>query len=75
MDEITYLKCDVELNLTGPDVSDVNKLAAEALRKLADRIENDEFGDGFHEIVAKVGVAMGELYMDYSGGPAESYDA
>lgn len=75
MDEVTHLKCDVELNVTGADVEDVNKIAAQALRKLADRIENDEFEDGFHTFISQVGVAMGEVYMDYSGSPAESFDA
>lgn len=74
-EEITHLKCDVELNLTGPDIEAVNKRAAQELRKLADRIENEEFGDGFHTIAAQIGVAMGEVYMDYSGSPAEDYDS
>ena len=74
MDEITHLKCDVELNLTGPDIDDVNKLAAQELRKLASRIENDEFGDGFHTFASRIGVAVGEVYMDYSGSPATSGD-
>lgn len=74
-DEITHLKCDVELNLTGPDIEAVNKRAAQELRRLADRIENDEFEDGFHPFVAQIGVAVGEVYMDYSGSPAEDYNA
>lgn len=67
---VAHLKCDVELNLTGPDITAVNKLAAQELRKLADRIENDEFEDGFHPIVKRIGEAVGEVYLDYSESPA-----
>lgn len=74
-DLTTHLKCDVELNLTGADIATVNKRAAQELRRLADRIENDELGDGFHPMVKKVGEAMGEVYLDYSSSPVEKFDA
>jgi hypothetical protein len=76
MDEdgfLTHLQCDVELSLTGTD-PDVNKRAALELRKLADRIENDEFEDGWHAFVEAIGMAMGKVYIDYSGSPAEEFD-
>jgi hypothetical protein len=41
-DLVTYLKCDVELNLGGPLIELVNKRAADALRTLADRLEKDD---------------------------------
>ncbi len=73
---ITHLKCDVELNLTGVDVAAVNRLAAAELRKLADRLENDEFEDGFHKIAERIGEAMGEVYVDYSGSdPVDEFNA
>ena len=36
---VTVLKCDVELNFTGPIPALVNKRAATVLRVLADRLE------------------------------------
>lgn len=63
-----FLKCDVELNFTGPTTAVINKWAADTLRKLADRIENDEFDDGFHTVTDNVGKPVGELYVDYSEG-------
>ncbi|OCC01757.1 hypothetical protein BA190_27740 [Labrys sp. WJW] len=62
------LKCDVELELVGPTTSVLNKWAANALRDLADRIEKDEFQDGFHEVADKVGKRVGTIYVDYSAG-------
>lgn len=72
---LTHLKSDVELNVTGADIDSVNKIAARELRKLADRIENNEFDDGFHTIVKAIGEVFGEVYIDYSGSPAERIDA
>jgi hypothetical protein len=66
-DIIPELKCDVKLLLTGPNVATLNKWAADALRKLADRIENNEFEDGHHPVKDNVGKPLGTLYVDYSG--------
>ncbi len=64
-----FLKCDVELNFSGPTTAVINKWAADTLRKLADRIERDEFQeDGFHPVHDKVGKPVGEVYLDYSEG-------
>ena len=40
------LKCDVEMNLSGPNHATLNKWAADALRRLADLLEKDELEDG-----------------------------
>ena len=64
---ISHLKCDVELNFTGPNDATLNKWAADVLRDLADRIEKDEFDSGFHPVKDKVGKPVGEIYLDHSG--------
>lgn len=64
---IPQLQCDIELILTGPNVATLNKWAADALRKLADRIEKEEFEDGHHEVKDNVGKSVGTIYVDYSG--------
>jgi hypothetical protein len=61
-----HLKCDVELEFAGPNVETLNNWAADALRRLADRVERDEFQDGFHPVTDKVGKPIGEIYVDYS---------
>ncbi len=65
---VTHLKCDVELNITGPVLALVNKRVAAVLRSLADRLEKDEFEDGFHPVNDENGDKVGELYVDYSEG-------
>ena len=40
------LKCDVEINFSGPNHATLNKWAADALRRLADSLEKDELEDG-----------------------------
>jgi len=64
---IPHLKCDVELEFTGPNDATLNKWAADALRKLADRIEKNEFESGFHPVKDSVGKPVGTIYVDYSG--------
>lgn len=69
MDEEDFtsrLKCDVELDFPGPNTATLNKWAADALRKLADRLEKDEFDDGFHPVTDNVGKKIGTVYVDYS---------
>jgi hypothetical protein len=63
---IPHLKCDVELEFTGPNWTTLNKWAADALRKLADRIEKDEFEDGFHPVKDNAGKPIGTIYVDYT---------
>ncbi len=64
---IPHLKCDVELEFTGPNVATLNKWVADVLRKLADSIEKDEFQDGHHPVKDNVGKPVGTIYVDYSG--------
>ncbi len=66
-DVIPHLKCDVELDLTGPNSATLNKWAADALRKLADRIERDEFETGHHPVEDNVGKPIGTIYLDHYG--------
>jgi hypothetical protein len=61
-----HLKCDVELELSGPNMPTVNKWAADALRALADRLEQNEFEDGFSDANDSVGKKIGTIYVDYS---------
>ncbi|CAN7151303.1 hypothetical protein [Rhizobium sp. LjRoot254] len=61
-----HLQCDVELEFVGPTVAVVNKWAADTLRKLADRIEQNEFDSAWHDVTDNVGKPVGKLYVDYS---------
>jgi hypothetical protein len=67
-DVIPYLKCDVEMEFTGPNDATLNKWAADVLRRLANSLENDEFKeDGFYDLKDGVGKIVGKVYIDYSG--------
>jgi hypothetical protein len=66
-DVIPQLQCDVELEFTGPNTATLNKWAADVLRRLADRIERDEFESGHHDLKDSVGKKVGTIYIDYSG--------
>lgn len=69
MDELTpHLKCDIELELTGPNLGTIDKWAADALRKVADRLERGEYEDGFTDVKDNVGKKIGTIYVDYSEG-------
>lgn len=66
-DELTpHLKCDVELELSGPNFTTLNTWAANALRALADRLDRDEFDDGFSDMTDSSGKKIGTIYIDYS---------
>lgn len=65
-DDNTTLKCDVDLNVHAPSMTTANKWIADALRRLADRIERGEFEDGFHPVTDGAGKQIGEVYFDYS---------
>jgi hypothetical protein len=66
---IPHLKCDVEMEFEGPNDATMNKWAADVLRRLADRIEKDEFcgQDGHHPLMDNVGKKVGEVYITYDG--------
>jgi hypothetical protein len=66
-DVIPHLLCDVEMELEGPNHATLNKWAADALRRLADSIENDELDDGHHDLKDNVGKTIGKVYIDFSG--------
>lgn len=65
-DDNTTLMCDVELNFSAPSLATANKWAADALRRLADRLERNDFEDGFHDVADGTGKKMGTIYVDYS---------
>lgn len=60
-----HLTCDIELEFNGPNLATLNRWAADALRKLADRIEKDEFDSGWHEVTDNVGKPVGKIYLDH----------
>jgi hypothetical protein len=66
-DVIPSLQCDVEMELTGPNVATLNKWAADALRRLADLIESDSLETGHHDLKDNVGKTIGTVYLDYFG--------
>lgn len=68
-DDLILLQCDVEMELTGPNDATLNKWAADALRRLASSIENDELETGHHDLKDNVGKIIGTVYIDHSGEP------
>lgn len=66
-DVTPHIKCDIELDVSGPNEATVNHWIAEALRRLADKIEKDELDTGFHDVVDRPGKKIGTIYLDHSG--------
>ncbi len=67
-DDVTpHLKCDIELDVSGPNDATINKWIADALRRLADQIEKDELDTGFHDVMDSVGKKIGTIYLDHYG--------
>lgn len=62
---VPYLKCDVEMDFPGPNEATLNKWAADALRRLADKIEKGELETGHHELKDNVGKIIGTVYVDH----------
>ena len=59
------IRCDVELDIKGPTTKVINGWLADALRKLADQIERDEFEDGHHDVKDRHGRRFGGVYFDF----------
>jgi hypothetical protein len=69
MSELTqYIQCDVELNVSGPSQKVVAGWTAAALRRIADRLEQDGFEDGHHDVGDNTGRPIGSVYFDFSEG-------
>jgi hypothetical protein len=66
-DVTEFLKCDIELDLPGPNNAVINRWVADALRGLADQIEKGEAEDGHHPVKDKYGKKIGEVYFDHHG--------
>ena len=66
-DDFTRLKCDVEMEVSAPSIQTANKWTADALRRLADRVETGELNDGFEPVTDGAGKEIGQVYVDYSG--------
>jgi hypothetical protein len=67
---IPSLMCDVELEFTGPNDATMHKWCADALRRLAVRIESNEFReDGEHDLFDNVGKKVGTVSLMYVGEP------
>lgn len=60
------LQCDIKLRLTGPKPATLDKWAADALRRVADRLEAGLYEDGFADVKDNVGKKIGTVYVDYS---------
>jgi hypothetical protein len=65
-ESVTLLKFDLELNFSAPALGLVNQEAAAVLRALADRLEKNDFEDGFEKIKNEKGEEIGEVYVDYA---------
>ena len=71
MQELTpHLKCDVELELTGPNGRTLDNWAADALRAVAERLERGEYEDGFTDVKDSSGKKIGTIYVNYSESDA-----
>lgn len=69
MDDLTqFIQCDVELEVSGPSPQAVVSWTAAALRRIADRLEQGEFGDGHHEVGDNLGRPIGSVYFDFTEG-------
>lgn len=67
MEDLTCrIQCDVEIDVSGPTDRTVVKWTADTLRKIADRLERDEFEDGHHEVTDNSGRPVGTVYFDFS---------
>ncbi len=67
-DDVTdFLKCDIEFDLSGPNYPTIYRWTAEALRRLADDIENGYAAVGHKDIKDKYGKKIGEIYFDHYG--------
>jgi hypothetical protein len=64
----TYVKCDVELKVSGPSEKTAIAWTVQALRKVADRLENGEYEDGHHDVADNSGRPIGSVYFDFSEG-------
>jgi hypothetical protein len=62
------LKCEIDLELSGPDVESLEKWAAASLIKLAERLALGNFEDGFTDVTDRVGKKIGTIYVDYFVG-------
>lgn len=58
------LTCHVEMDVKGPNDGTAVKWTADALRRLADKIESGDFEDGHHPIKDGVGKEIGTVYFD-----------
>lgn len=65
-DDVTpRLQCDIELDFPGPNDATLNKWAAAALRRLADRLEKEELDSGNHAVTDNVGKTIGTMCLSY----------
>ena len=66
MEDMTCrIKCDVEIDVSGPTDQTVVKWTADTLRGIADRLERDEFEDGHHTATDRSGRPVGTVYFDF----------
>lgn len=69
MRELTpHIKCDVELNVSGPAERTVASWTAAALRQIADKLDQGEYEDGHHKVTDGSGRPIGSVYFDFSEG-------
>lgn len=63
-----YVQCDIELNVSGPSEKTAVAWTVQALRKIADRLENGDYVDGHHDVADNSGRPIGTVYFDFSEG-------
>ncbi|SEO15695.1 hypothetical protein [Palleronia pelagia] len=64
-DMTAHIKCDVEIDVSGPNDRTVVKWTADTLRRIADRLEADSYEDGHHDVSDNSGRPVGTVYFDF----------
>ena len=64
-DMTDHIKCDVEIDVSGPSDKTVVKWTADTLRRIADQLEAGSYEDGHHDVSDNSGRPVGTVYFDF----------
>ncbi len=59
------LHCDINLDVHGPNEKTVRKWTADALRRIADKLDRDQFRSDHHSVSDATGKEIGTAYFDF----------
>ena len=63
-----YVECDVELNVSAPSEKTAVAWTVQALRKIADRLEENGYEDGHHDVADNSDRPIGTVYFNFTEG-------